>query len=270
MANLNVLSAYVLSVGLLSIFVLIWVALRQRNPLGMSLGFAAGATGVLLGSIGSYAILSAAGFEVTRPAQVPERSVLTGGASASIPVPPSAGGPMAGGPPTGPAMMPMMGGMGGGMGGGRGPAPKRDLTTLVRKLDLLTGNIGIKLESDQLAGLMKGLVGVEEREKMSDDDAKAMHEELLGLLSDSQKEQLDAIGLPFGARPGGGGGGGGGAGGGGGFGGGGFGGGGGGGPPDPDANPFKQQSAQDALKSMRTRFGVAPAATSADPAKPAP
>ena len=76
------------------------------------------------------------------------------------------------------------GGGGGGMGGGRGPNPKRDLTTLVRKLNLLTDDIAIKLSADQSTALVKGLTGVDEADTFTDDAAKAMHDELLAVLTE--------------------------------------------------------------------------------------
>ena len=132
-----------------------------------------------------------------------------------------------------------MGG-GGGMGGGaRGPNPKRDLTTLVRKLNLLTDDISLKLTPEQTIALVKGLNGVDAAEKFTDDDAKKMYEELFSILSDDQKAKLDAVGLPFGRGAGGSGGGGSGM---------------GGGQPDPDANPFQQENNLKALKSFRGRL----------------
>jgi hypothetical protein len=271
MLHMNAVSSYVMSLGLLTVFLLIWVVQRQKNPQAASMGFASGATGVLLGAIGAYGILSASGYDVVKPSAPPPAPAANAGGG-----PPAGGGMggmMGGGMPGG-GMGGMMGGgmPGGGMGGmmggggGRGPAPKRDLTTLVRKLDLLTGNIGIKLDAEQTAAILKGLAAIEDVEKMTDDEAKARHEELTALLNDDQKSQLDTVGLPFGGR-GGAGGGGPGAGGPGGGGGGGMGG---GAPPDPDANPFLQENALNALKSFRGRFDGQPAAESAENGKAAP
>ena len=90
--------------------------------------------------------------------------------------------------------------MGGGMGG---PNPKRDLTTLVRKLSLLTGKIQITLTAEQAASVTTALADIETSEKMSDDDAKAKYDALMALLDDDQKSTLDAIGLPRPRGPGG-------------------------------------------------------------------
>jgi hypothetical protein len=83
------------------------------------------------------------------------------------------------------------------------PRPKRDLTTLVRKLDLLTGDIGITLTAAQAAAVNDRLRDVEKSAKMSDDDAKAKHDQLMAVLNENQKARLEAIGLPQPARSGG-------------------------------------------------------------------
>ena len=148
------------------------------------------------------------------------------------------------------------------MGGPRPPRPKRDLTSLVRKLDLLTGDVSITLSDEQAASLGGCLADVEKAESMSDDDAQAKHEELLALLDEDQKSRLDAIGLPRrrsggpggpGGAPGGRGGPGGGP------------GGPGGGEQAEDANPFQEESNAQAITSLRERFGA-----EEEPAEPKP
>jgi len=151
-----------------------------------------------------------------------------------------------------------MGGMKGmpGMGGG-GPRPKRDLTTLVQKLDLLTGDIGITLTAEQAVAVNDCLKDVEKPAKMSDDQAKAKHDQLMAMLNETQKARLEAIGLPRPARGGGTG----------------MGGGMSGGPPmgmmgggaapkqDEDRNPFQQDAEGKAVKALRDRLaskGAAP------------
>ena len=144
----------------------------------------------------------------------------------------------------------MGGGMGGGMGGNRAPSPKRQLTTLVRKLELLTGDIAVKLTPDQSAAIAALVADLAKTEKLSDDEAIAKYEALRAILSDDQKAKEEAIGLPF-RRPAGGGGGG-------------FGGGlAGGGDQNPDANPFQEAENAAALKSLHGR--VAPQDASAAP-----
>ena len=137
-----------------------------------------------------------------------------------------------------------------------GPRPKRDLTNLVRKIDLLTGDVGIALSDDQAASLIAALAEVESAETMSDDDAQAKHDQILKLLDEGQQSKLDVVGLPRrprgGGRPGGGGPGGGGPGG------GGPGGGGPGGPEQAeDANPFQEETNAEALDRLRQKFAQA-------------
>lgn len=132
----------------------------------------------------------------------------------------------------------MMGMMGGG-GGGQGPRPKQQLTTLIRKLELLTGDIAVTLTDEQRQALAKQLDEFAELKTLTDDDAEKKYNDLLALFDDAQKAKQEAIGLPF--RRGGGGGGG-----------GGFGGG--GAQPAPDANPFESEANANALKSLRERL----------------
>ena len=122
------------------------------------------------------------------------------------------------------------------MGGMGGPNPKRDLTTLVRKIALLTGDIALKLSPEQAQGVSAALADVEKADELSDDDAKAKNDQILALLDDGQKAQLDAIGLPRPQR--------------------GAGGGSPGGPPPaPPANPFQDETNAAALKNLRQKVG---------------
>jgi hypothetical protein len=143
------------------------------------------------------------------------------------------------------------GGMGGGIGGGGmgGPNPKRDLTVLVRKVDLLTGDIGLKLSPEQSKSVSAALADVEKADEMSDEDAQAKHDEILALFDDGQKSQLEGVGLPRPQR--------------------GAGGGSPGGPPPaPPANPFHDEANSAALKNLRQRFGAE--APQSDVSPPAP
>jgi hypothetical protein len=132
------------------------------------------------------------------------------------------------------------------MGGGQ-PSPKRQLSTLVRKLELLTGDIAITLTPEQAAGVAAVLEDLDQRETLTDDEAQAKHDELLAMLNESQKAKQEAINLPRG--------GGGGSGGGRGMGGGGPGGGmAGGAAASPDANPFADGENATALDTLRERL----------------
>ena len=230
LTSMDAMTSYALLMGTLIVFLLVWLVNRQKTGKGFILWLAAGIVGILLGSAGSYALVSAAGYVVIPVSKMAPAADAVGNSTAAAPAAPAIGG----------------GGMGG-MGMGGGPNPKRDLTSLVRKLNLLTDDIAIKLSPDQTTALLKGLSGVDAAEKFSDDDAKKMYDELFAVLGDDQKAKLDAVGLP-GGRGGGGGGG---------RGPGGGGPGGGGGPPTPDANPFSLENNLTALKSFRNRFDAA-------------
>ena len=127
------------------------------------------------------------------------------------------------------------------MGGmGAGPSPKQQLTTLVRKIDLLTGDVGLHLTPEQTADVLTAVQKLPNLEKMSDDEATAIHDDLMGVLNEDQKAREAAVSLP--RRRGGGAGatspGGPAA------------------PPDPDLNPFKQEENLAAVQSLLQRFGV--------------
>jgi hypothetical protein len=223
---------------------------RQRTQKTIAVWLAAGLIGILLGSAGTLGALRLMG---SRQMVVGPSSGSPGGDAASPAGMPAMGGSMGG---MGAGMGGMGGGPGGGMGGmGGGSNPKRDLTTLVRKMDLLTGEIGIQLNQEQGASLAAALADIEKAEALSDDDAKAKHDAILALLDDAQKPQLDAIGLPRPQRGAGGGGPGGSA--------------GPGGPPkEAPANPFQDEMNAKALQNLRERFAAKEAKSETAPAAP--
>jgi hypothetical protein len=116
-------------------------------------------------------------------------------------------GPMSGGPPAMTGMgagMPGMGGgmmgMGGGMMGG-GVRGKRNLTSLVGKLDLLTREtLHLELTPEQSAKIADHLVSLEKPEEMTEEEAQKQFETLQALLSPEQRAIADSISLPF-TRP---------------------------------------------------------------------
>lgn len=231
MSDVDGLSSYVLTLGLLTIFVLIWVTRQQKTKQDALIWLTSGVVGVLLGAAGALAAASALGYQV----QKPEPKLSADSAPPAAPT-------MGGGAPGTPGGMMGMGGMGGGMMGGmgQGPRPKQQLTSLVRKLELLTGDLNLNLTDEQRQTLGKQLDEFAELKTLTDDEAEKKYNDLLALLDDGQKAKQDAIGLPF--RRGGGGGGG------------GFGGG--GAPPAPDANPFESEANANALKSLRERLAA--------------
>ena len=146
-----------------------------------------------------------------------------------------------------------MGAMFGGGGGGRGQNSKRQLTTLVRKLSLLTGDVAIRLSDEQTQSLLDALADVADQDTMTDDQAKEKYEALSSILTEDQIAKQENVGLPFRRRSRGGGGG---------F--GGFGGGGRGGGGDEDANPFASETSGEALDILVARLRGEPAPAPAE------
>lgn len=70
------------------------------------------------------------------------------------------------------------------------------LTQLVRKLDLLTGDITIHLSDDQAQSVYSLLKEIEKAESLSGGDAKVKYNALLALMEDSQKSKTEAVRLP--------------------------------------------------------------------------
>lgn len=254
MLTYTALGTYVLVLTLAAVLVLAIVVAQERRGKGIDLWLAS-LIGVLIGLGGAAAAVQLSGFElvaaspegyITRDGSQPDPTLGAtsppgGGSSA-----PAAGGSGPGGPGGmggGPGGMGGGGMGGGGPGGGRGPSPKRQLTTLVRKIDLLTGDIALHLTPEQSRSLAELLRRVAAQEEMSDEQAAAAEAEFMAILTDEQKAKQESIALPF--RRGGGGG----------FGGGGPGGGPGGGNEDPSANPLQSEENAAALKSLLSRLG---------------
>jgi len=113
------------------------------------------------------------------------------------------GGPAMGGGGMGGAGM--GGGMGGGgMGGGGmggGGGGKRNLTSLVGKLELLSRadvKLHVELDAEQAKKVAAKLAELDKAEKMTAEEAQAHLDSLEALLKPEQKSTLDLIGLPFG------------------------------------------------------------------------
>jgi hypothetical protein len=223
--SLDAIGIGIVVVMLISLLFALLMQQRQRSQKSIGIGIGSLLIGLLLGSALTLGGLRLFGgrFVPGFGSGVPEAS-----SNVSMDEPSPSGG--MGGSPTGG----MGGGPGGGMGGGPGgPNPQRELTTLVRKLDLLTGDIKITMSAEQCVLVAAALEGIETSEILSDEDAQAKHDALLATLDDSQKSLLDAIGLP---RPPRGGGGAGGA------------------PPAADGNPFQQPASAEALARLRQRL----------------
>lgn len=216
--------------------------------------------GLVIGTAGTWVGMQSLGYKLEAPPRAePDAAAPSGGPA--MPSPTGGGGGAGGGGG-------MMGGGGGGMmggggmgGGGGAGAGKRNLTTLVGKLELLsrTGlNLHVELDAQQAEKIAGKLAEMDKSEKMTADEAQSHLDAMEALLTPEQKETLALIGLPT-SRPGGGGR----AGGGGPPGGGGAGGGapmmgmmGGG---SPDDNPFTQEANQKRLRDLLARLNPASA-----------
>ena len=238
--GLDTVGLGIVVIMLVALMFAVLVLQRQRTGKTVVVWLAAGLIGILLGAAVSLGALRLMGARQVPPGA----SAASQGGDMAAPAVMSDAGRSMGGMGSG------MGGMGRGMGGGMGggPNPKRELTTLVRKLDLLTGDISIKLNQEQGTSLAAALADVEKAEDMSDDDAQAKHDAILALLDDAQKPQLDAVGLPRPQR--------------------GAGGGPGGPPKEAPANPFQDETNAKSLQNLRERFAGKEA--SSDTAAPAP
>ena len=239
----NATGAYVLVLGLASVFVLVLLLHKQRSGKEIKLWLFSGLVGILLGAAGAIAVTTYLGYELSRRLIVREQP--SGGAPGGAPMGGMGGGPgMMGGMGGGPGMMGGMGGgpgMMGGMGGGPPSIPpKRQLTTLVRKLELLTGDIALTLSDDQAAAICGMLAEVEAADTMTDEEAQEKYDALLGVLNEDQTAKQEKIRLARSPA----------------------GGGGGmpgmmGGPPpeDENANPFKEAPNAEAAAALSQRFG---------------
>ena len=70
------------------------------------------------------------------------------------------------------------------------------MTTLVRELDLLTGDVKIELSGEQGKAMKALLEGTKSAEAIDDDTAQDILDELNGKLTDEQKAKLEAVSLP--------------------------------------------------------------------------
>ena len=236
MLDYTAIGSYVLVVTLVALLVLILVWQKQRSGKVITVWFFSGLVGVLLGLGGTAAIGQLLGYEFARAREV---VVLDPSDMEDEEEDEEGGGGMGGG-------MGMGMGMGGGMGGGGGgggrfggpPSPKRELTTLVRKLELLTGDVALTLSDDQAASILEALDQIETSDTMTDDDAQSKLDELMAVLDDTQKAKEASIRLARSPRGSGGGGSG----------------GSGGEETVEDANPFQQEGNAKALNELRGRF----------------
>jgi hypothetical protein len=152
-------------------------------------------------------------------------------------MPGAGGGGMPGGMAAG-RMGGPMGAAGGGMPGGRQPNSKAQLASLVVKLDQLANNsLSIRLTDEQRKKIRTQLAGLEEKEDLSDDEAKQKLDAILEIVND-QKNTLEAAGYRAGGQAGG------------------------GRRPNGDAppNPFKEDDNGKHLKSLQETLAKGPPA----------
>jgi hypothetical protein len=133
-------------------------------------------------------------------------------------------GPMGGAPGGGRA--------GGGGRGGGGPSSKAQLAALVTKLDQLTGKpLSVSLNEEQQAKLREELKGLDEKDDLSDDEAKKHLDSILEIVK-GDKDTLEAAGYRWpGQRDGGG-----------------------SRAPAEVPNPFKEEDAGKHLKALREQL----------------
>jgi hypothetical protein len=177
MFGLDAVNSYFVVVAMAALLVAVLVWQPHRSQRTVVVWLASGVVGVVLGSAASYAGMRLAGYEVTKA--LPS-SPATNAAAFT---------------PSGMEGMASMKGMPE-MGESGCPMAKGYLKTIVQKLDLLTGDVGITLTAEQAASVSDCLRDVETPAKMSNGDAKAKYHQLLNLLNANQKARLAAIGLP--------------------------------------------------------------------------
>jgi hypothetical protein len=262
MLSYNAMGTCVLVLTLLTMLVIVLVARQNRSKKDVGIWFISALIGILLGLGGAAAFLQFAGYDLVvnnyGDAEAASSASATPSSGAGM-----GGGGMGAGGMGGGGMGMGGGGMGGGgmgMGGGS-PPPKRQLTSLVRKIDLLTGDISLNLTGEQRTALAGILRDIDAQATMTDEEATAHYEKIMALLSADQKAKPEGIGLPPRAptsSPG--------------------------GPPptpDPNVNPFREEPNDPALKTLVERLGgqaaptsepaaAVPAAPAEEPAKPAP
>lgn len=187
-SNLSDMGIYAGLLALFCIFLVVMLSLKKQGAKTFQIGLTAGLVGIFVGVVGSYAGLRVMKYDLIS-SEVPMQE-QTG-------EPPGGGGGGGGG--AGRGGFGGGGGGGGRGGGGRGgfqPSPSRELTSFVRKLDLLTGDVKISLSDDQGKAVKALLEGIQEVQTVNDETAKQMLEALTDKLSDEQKAKLEAVSLP--------------------------------------------------------------------------
>jgi len=187
MVNPDGVSIYILTIALLALVSGVLINHRHKNEKTVSIWLASSFLGLLLGAAAALSACYLLGYEVVKQIELPAIARL----SDEDPDLAEAGNP-------GPAgSRPGEGGRGGGRGGSRQLPASFQLTMLVRKLDLLTGDIAIVLTAAQSRDIHALLQEIEAAESLSDEQAQVQHDALLTLLDDSQQAKTSAVSLPF-------------------------------------------------------------------------
>ena len=188
MVNPDGVSIYILTIALLALVSGVLINHRHKNEKTVSVWLASSFLGLLLGAAGALSVCYLLGYEVVKQIELPALARL----SDEDPDLAEAGNPGPAGSLSGEG-----GRGGGGRGGSRQLPAKFQLAMLVRKLDLLTGDIAIVLTAAQSRDIHALLKEIEAAESLSDEQAQGRYDALLGLLDDSQQAKTSAVSLPF-------------------------------------------------------------------------
>ena len=184
MVNPDGISIYILTIALLAMVTGVVINHRQKNDKTVSIWLASSFLGLLLGAAGALSACYLLGYEVVEKLELPTIVRI----SDEDPDQATAENEGIDGP----------GSSGRGRGGSGRQLPARfQLAMLVRKLDLLTGDIAVALTADQSRDMHALLKEIESAESLSDEQAQAKHDALLGLLDESQQAKASAVSLPF-------------------------------------------------------------------------
>jgi hypothetical protein len=184
MVNPDGISIYILTIALLAMVTGVVINHRQKNDKTVSIWLASSFLGLLLGAAGALSACYLLGYEVVEKLELPTIVRI------------SDEDPDQATAENGGIDRPGSGGRGRG-GSGRQLPARFQLAMLVRKLNLLTGDIAITLTADQSRDMHALLKEIESAESLSDEQAQAGHDALLGLLDESQQVKASAVSLPF-------------------------------------------------------------------------
>lgn len=189
MLNVDVISIYILTLALLAMVFGVIVNHRQKNGKTVSIWFVSVVLGLLLGASGALGFCYFLGYEVVEQLELPDPKKT----SSDEPEP---------GREDDPAGRESRGG-GPRRGSSRQAPARSQLAMLVRKIDLLTGDIVIHWSEEQAQQLHLLLKEIEAAETLSNEDAKRNYDALLALMEDSQRSKTEAVSLPVRNRRGG-------------------------------------------------------------------